>query len=133
VHQLGGLTDLGPGVGDHVEQAARVVGVEATTGEPQPLGEARPLPLVRRRSELGEHVVHVAAEVLVRDVAAAVTDQQPVLRQQTLDGEGVEGRQHHPLGQVTRRAEQDENGGPGSVRRHDPIVPHGRGLTRNVT
>jgi hypothetical protein len=54
---------------------------------------------------LGEHVVDVLAEVLVRYVAAPVADQQPLLGQQAFEGELVEGRQHHPLGQIAGRAE----------------------------
>jgi hypothetical protein len=65
--------------------------------------------LLRLRAELGEHVVDVGAEVLVRDVAAAVADQQPLLGQQALEREPVERRQHHALGQVAGRAEQDED------------------------
>ena len=41
-------------------------------------GELASTGSVRVRPELGEHVVDVAAEVLVRDVAAAVADQQPM-------------------------------------------------------
>ena len=95
-----------------VEQAAGAVGVEAAAGEEHPLGERLPLLLGRLLGELGERVPHVLAEVLVRDVAAAVADQQPLLRQQALLGEPVESRQDQALGQVSGRPEQDEDRRP---------------------
>ncbi len=80
------------GLGEHVEQAARVGPLEAATGEAQPVAELLPRPVGRPRPELGQHVVHVRAEVEVRDVAAAVADQQPVDGQESVDRQAVERR-----------------------------------------
>ena len=63
-------------------------------------------------AELGERIVDAGAEVLVRDVAAAVAYQQPLPGQQPLARQPVKSRQHHPPGQVTGRPEQDENRRP---------------------
>ena len=105
VHELSVLAQRGPRLVDHLEQAARVVRLEAATGEPQPVGE------LVETGRVAEHPAHVPAEVLVRDVAAAVADQNPVLRQQLFLGELVERRQHHPAGQVAGRAEEHEHRG----------------------
>jgi len=105
------LPEFAPGGGQHVEQAPGIARFEATTGEAEPRRELLPGAVLGLRTELGEHVVHVALEVLVADVAAAVADQQPPVGQQVVLGEGEERRQHHPLGQVTRCPEQHEHGG----------------------
>src|ERR1019366_5424860 len=73
------------------------------------LGERLPRTRLWTRAERGEHIVDVRTEVLVRDVATAVADQPPLPGQQPLQSEPVERWQHHPLGQVARRAEQDED------------------------
>ena len=67
---------------ERVQHAARIARLETAAREPQPGGELSPWSLVGVRAELGQHVVHVCAEVLVRLIAAAVTHQQPLLRQQ---------------------------------------------------
>ena len=96
-------------LGQDAGEAAGVVAGETTAGKQHPLGEGVPGPLVRARAELGEHVADVTAEVLVRDVAAAVAHEQPLPRQQAVRGQLVEGRQDQALGQVAGRAEQDED------------------------
>jgi len=119
VHELRVPAQRRAGLGQHVEQAARAVAGEAAAGEQDPFTERLPLRRLRLRAELGQRVVHVPAEVLVRHVAAAVADQQPLPRQQALQVQPVEGRQDHPLGQVAGRAEQDEDRG-----RQVVVVPH---------
>ena len=109
VHELRVAAQRLARLGQDVEQAARAVGVEAAAGEEQPLGERLPVGLLRLRAELLERVADVRAEVLVRDVAAAVADQPPLLGQQALEGQPVERGEHHPLGQVAGRPEQDED------------------------
>jgi hypothetical protein len=96
-------------LGDHLDQAAWIARLEAAARETQPRAELRPRTLVGMRAEPGQHVVDMTLEILVRDVAAAVADEPPVLRQQTPLRKTEEGRQHHPLGQVSGRAEQHED------------------------
>jgi hypothetical protein len=112
VHELRVAAQRLARLGQVVQQAAGTVAGEAAAGEEHPLGEGLPFLLGRPLGELGERVTHVLAEVLVRDVAAAIADQQPLLRQQALLGEPVEGRQDQPLGQVAGRAEQDKDRRP---------------------
>ena len=64
----------------------------------------------RLGAELVQHVAYVGPEVLVGYVAAAVAHQAELLRQQIAGEELVERRQHHPLGQVTGGAVQDDHG-----------------------
>src|SRR6266700_5731806 len=52
------------------------------------------------------------AEVHVRDVAAAVAYQQPLPGQESLARQPVESGQHHALGQVAGRPEEDEERRP---------------------
>src|SRR5262249_59981392 len=61
------------------------------------------------RAELGERIVDTGAEVLVRDIAAAVAHQPPLPGQEPLARQPVQSRQHHPLGEVTGRPEKDKN------------------------
>jgi hypothetical protein len=91
-----------------VEEAARAFAGKAAAGEEHPLGKGIPCLRFRLRAELGERVMDVGAEVFVPDVAAAVAHEPPLPGQQALQGQLVERRKHHPLGQVARRAEQDE-------------------------
>ena len=72
----------------------------------------RPAPRFRLGAGFGNRIAHAGTEVLVRNVAAAVADQQPLLRQQALLGEPVESRQDEALGQVAGRPEQDEDRRP---------------------
>ena len=95
---------------DDVEEAAGIVGSEAAAREEQVLGEGRPRVRLRRLGEFGERVVEVAAEVLVGDVAPAVADELPPLRQQTAFEQLVERREDHAFGQVAGRAVEDEDG-----------------------
>ena len=86
-----------------------LVGVEPAAGEAQPIGEFLPVLALRLGAELGEDIVHVAAEVLVGDVATAVADQDELAGQQLLQEERVERGDDHPLGQVTGSTEQDDD------------------------
>ena len=112
VHQLRVAAERLAALAQDVEEAAGAVAGEAAAGEVHPLGERVPGLLVRLRAELGERVVDVTAEVLVRDIAAAVAHEPPLPRQQAVQGQPVEGRQDQALGQVAGRAEQDENRRP---------------------
>ena len=75
--QLGVATQLAAGLLDQVRQRAAVLLAEPAAGEQQIGREAGPLLVGRRGAELGQHVVHMATEVLVGHVAAAVADQLP--------------------------------------------------------
>ena len=96
MHQLRVAAERLAALGQDIEEAAGAVAGEATAGEEHPLGEGVPGPL-RARAELGERVVDVTAEVLVRDIAAAVAHEPPLPRQQALLGQLV-GRQDQALG-----------------------------------
>ena len=104
------LAELLRGLGEHVEQAAGVGLLEAAAGEAQPVGELVPL---RRPRASGRTPSSTSwtwpLEVLVRDVAATVADQQPALGQQIVLGQLVERRDHHALGEIAGRAEENED------------------------
>ena len=78
VHELRAAAQLTPGLAITSSRLPGSVGAEAAAGEQQALGERVPGRLLRLGPELGQHVVDVLAEVLVRHVAAAVPDEQPL-------------------------------------------------------
>ena len=127
MHQLVVHTRLVADLVDDVGQLARVLGGEALAREAQVGPEPLPRPVVGLRPELGERVVHVGGELVVRDVAATVADQPPVVGEQAGDRQLVEGRQHHALGEIARRAVEDEQG-----RSRTGVVSHAAQLGRCV-
>ena len=103
VHEQGVPADLLTGPRDRVGQVAGVVGGEAVAREHQVLVHG-----VEQRVVV-QHVAHVVGEPGVVLGLAAVADQHPFLGQQVGRGQRGEGRQHHPPGEVTGRAEQHED------------------------
>ena len=112
---------------EDVKQAAGVVGTEPPAGEQQALRKGIPCVRIRLRPELGQYVVYVLAEVLVRDITAAVAHKEPFGGQQAVHGELVERRQDQPLCQVTGRAKQDKycRAGIAAGRAASPSRRHG--------
>ena len=97
------------GLAQDAGQAAGAVGAQPAAGEEQPLRERVPLLLPRLGAGLGEHIVDMGTEALVRDVAAAIAHQQPLPGQQPLAREPEERGQHPPPGQVPGRPGKHEH------------------------
>jgi len=117
-------------------QAAGIAGAEPAAGEEHPLREGRPARRLRLRAEFGERVVDMGTELRVRDVAATVAHEQPLVRQQPFGGEPVERGQHQPLCQVSGRPEKHERHrllivgclAPSRAVCHVWLLSHGQGV-----
>ena len=108
--QLRTIAERGAGLAEHLRQAAGAAGAEPAAGEENARREGVPVLALGRGAELGERIMDMGAEIFVRDVAATVTHQQPPRGQEPRTPAG-RSRQHHALGQVTGRPEENEIAG----------------------
>ncbi len=117
-------------------QAGGAVGLGDVGGAVvQPRGEAAPGGLVerRRRGAVGDRGLHRLDEPLAAQLGAGRAEHLHPRRQQPVRVEEIQRGEQHPLGEVARGAEDDEevrlarcrHGGPVSVR-----PPRWRGLSR---
>ena len=107
-----------------VEKASRIGAVEPSPGEAQPGSDLLPGPLRRFGPELLQALADALLEILMGHIPTPVTHQSPLLREQTGDGQPVEGRENQPVSQITRRPVQDERGGL----RSEAGIGHGEAL-----
>jgi len=78
VHQQRAAAQRCARLAEHVRQGAGIAGTEPAAGEEHPLREGVPVRALGLGAEVGERIVDAGAEVLVRDLAAAVAHQQPL-------------------------------------------------------